>query len=202
MKRVVGALALAAGLFACSGEVPSGGDGGSSGGDGGGSSMSDANIPGGVGEPANLMGMTLYHNQVRAMVDTNPPLPPMQWDPDLGAYAAQWAAMCKDGGDGVNGLIDHNPNRQNVAGYSYIGENIFGAGGTATAKGAVDSWASEKANFTYPNGCSGVCGHYTQIVWRTSVNVGCALQDCPNLTYGSTIVCDYGPGGNSGGAPY
>jgi hypothetical protein len=26
--------------------------------------------------------------------------------------------MCKDGGDGVNGLIDHNPARQNVAGYA------------------------------------------------------------------------------------
>ena len=64
------------------------------------------------------------------------------------------------------------------------------------------SASSEKASFTYPTGCSGICGHYTQVVWRTSVNVGCALHDCPGLAYGSTIVCDYGPGGNSGGAPY
>jgi pathogenesis-related protein 1 len=62
--------------------------------------------------------------------------------------------------------------------------------------------ASEKANFTCPSSCNGVCGHYTQIVWRTSINLGCALQDCPGLTYGNTIVCDYGPGGNGGGAPY
>ena len=158
--------------------------------------------PGGVGEPANLAGITLYHNQVRAMVQTSTPLPPMQWDPDLAAHAAQWAAMCKDGGDSVNGLIDHNPSRTNVAGYAFIGENIFGAGGGANAKQAVDAWASEKASFTYPTGCSGICGHYTQVVWRTSVNVGCALHDCPGLAYGSTIVCDYGPGGNSGGAPY
>jgi hypothetical protein len=199
MKRVVGAALLAA----CSGEVTSGADdGGTTGGDGGSMSMIDAAIPGGMGEPANLAGITLYHNQVRAAVQTTTPLPPMQWDPALAAYAAQWAAMCKDGGDSVNGLIDHNPNRQNVAGYSYIGENIFGGGGPATAKQAVDSWASEKANFTYPTGCSGICGHYTQIVWRTSTNVGCALQVCPGLAYGNTIVCDYGPGGNSGGAPY
>jgi len=181
-------------LVACGTDGPSG-----SGGDGGNGS---ADAPGGVGEPANLMGVTLYHNQVRAMVQTSPPLPPIQWDPDLAAHAAQWAAMCKDGGDGVNGLLDHNPNRQNVLGYSYIGENIFGAGGMATAKDAVDTWASEKANFTYPNSCNGICGHYTQVVWRTSVNLGCALQNCPGLAYGSTIVCDYGPGGNSGGAPY
>lgn len=183
-------------LVACGSDGPSGGGGGGDGGTG------SADAPGGVGEPANLMGITLYHNQVRAMVQTTPPLPAMQWDPALAAYAAQWAAMCKDGGDSVNGLVDHNPNRQNVAGYAYIGENIFGASAGATAKGAVDSWASEKANFTPPNTCNGVCGHYTQVVWRTSVNLGCALQNCPGLQFGSTIVCDYGPGGNSGGAPY
>lgn len=159
-------------------------------------------VPGGVGEPANLAGITLYHNQVRAMVQTDPPLPPMQWDPDLAAYAAAWAAMCNDGTDSVQGLMDHDPNRTNVAGYAYIGENIFGSGGGATAKQAVDTWASEAANFTYPSTCNGICGHYTQVVWRTSVNLGCALQNCPSLAYGSTIVCDYGPGGNSGGAPY
>src|SRR6188474_2669595 len=108
--------------------------GGRGAGDGNGS-MTDSMIPGGMGEPANLMGITLYRNQVRAAVQTQTPLPPMKWDPNLAAYAAAWAAMCKDGGDGVNGLIDHNPNRQNVAGYSYIGENIFGAGGNATAMG-------------------------------------------------------------------
>ncbi|HEY5949363.1 MAG TPA: CAP domain-containing protein [Kofleriaceae bacterium] len=197
MKRVV----ITALLVGCSGEVTSTSDVDSGTGSG---SMAkiDASIPGGVGEPANLTGITLYHNQVRAAVQTTTPLPPMQWDPNLAAYAAQWAAMCKDGGDSVNGLIDHDPNRTNVAGYDVIGENIFGAGGTATAKGAVDSWASEAVNFTYPNTCNGICGHYTQIVWRTSVHLGCALQVCPGLQYGNTIVCDYGPAGNSGGAPY
>jgi pathogenesis-related protein 1 len=200
MKRVV----VIAALAACSGDSPADPDGGANnnGSDSGGMmTMKDA-PPGGVGEPANLAGMTLYHNEVRAAVVTDPPLPPMQWDPDLAAYAAQWAAMCNDGGDSVTGLVDHNPNRTNVAGYSYIGENIFGSGGQATARAAVDWWAAEKANFTYPSGCNGICGHYTQIVWRTSVNVGCALQNCSGLKYPSTIVCNYGPGGNNGGAPY
>jgi hypothetical protein len=192
---------VAALLAACSGDVSSGADAPSGGGGDGNGSMNMPDAPGGVGEPMNLQGITLYHNQVRAMVQTQPPLPAMKWDPNLAAYAAQWAAMCKDT-DAPTGLVDHNPNRQNVAGYSYIGENIFGAGGQATAMAAVNAWAAEKANFTYPNGCSGSCGHYTQIVWRTSVNLGCALQNCAGLQFGSTIVCDYGPGGNSGGAPY
>lgn len=165
-----------------------------------------ADVPGGVGEPADLAGMTLYHNQVRAMVDTTNiaggPLPSMQWDPNLASYAATWAAKCQS----ANGqLLDHDPNRTNVAGYAYIGENIYASGGTATAQGAVQLWASEKANFTYPTTCAAgqTCGHYTQIVWRDSLHVGCALQNCPNLAYPNTIVCDYGPGGNyQGQAPY
>jgi pathogenesis-related protein 1 len=201
MKRIVVVVLCAA----CGGDEPSGGtDGGNtSGGDSGGSQMGMPDAPGGVGEPANLQGITLYHNQVRAMVQTSPPLPAMQWDPDLASYAAAWAAMCKDGGDGVTGLIDHNPSRTNVAGYSYIGENIYGGGGAPTAQGVVNLWASEQANYNYANNtCNGVCGHYTQVVWRTSVNLGCALQDCPSLQYRYSVVCNYGPGGNSGGRPY
>src|SRR5688500_16791639 len=183
MKRVVG-LGLLFGLIACSGDVDSmnGGDGGTTSGD----------APGGAGEPANLAGITMMHNQVRAAVQTSTPLPPLQWHPDLAAHAAAWAAMCTDGGDSVNGLIVHNPYRTSVAGFSIIGENIFGAGFMATAKDAVDTWAAEKANFTYPNTCSGICGHYTQIVWRTTTHLGCALASCPNLQFKSAVICDYG----------
>lgn len=166
-----------------------------------------ADVPGGTGEPAELMGMTLYHNQVRAMVDTTGisggPLPSMQWDPALATLAANWVAQCTDT-DG-NGLVDHSSQqyRTNAAGYAYVGENIYASGGTATAQGAVNLWAAEKANFTYPTTCNGTCGHYTQIVWRDSLHVGCALHNCAGLQYPSTIVCNYGPGGNYGGqAPY
>ncbi len=172
-------------------------------GSGSGSNHVDAFIPGGTGEPAELAGMTLYHNQVRAAVATPTPLPPLEWDPQLASYAATWAAMCKDT-DAPIGLIDHDPNRTGVAGYAQIGENIFGSGGAAaSAKQAVDSWAGEKSAYDPATGnCTGTCGHYTQIVWRTTTHVGCALHDCPGLQYGSSIVCDYGPAGNSGGKAY
>lgn len=157
-------------------------------------------VPGGVGEPPEMEGMTLLHNQVRAMVDTPTPLPPLTWSSDLAATAAAWIAQCQDD-QAPTGLIDHNPDRSTGHPY-YVGENVYGSGGTATPAGAVQLWAAEKANFTYPSSCSGTCGHYTQIVWRTTLEVGCALGECPGLQYGSTIVCNYGPGGNTGGAPY
>ncbi len=163
-----------------------------------------ADVPGGVGEPAGLVGMTLATNQVRAMVATTPPLPSLEWDPQLAAYAATWLAMCQDT-EAPIGLVDHDPNRTNVAGYSYIGENIYASSGTATAQDAVTDWAAEGASYDYAsNTCASgaVCGHYTQLVWRTTTHVGCAIHDCAGLTYPSTIVCDYGPGGNDGSKPY
>jgi pathogenesis-related protein 1 len=201
MKGLVAAALLV--LAACSGDIDS-------------SSTSDANgsgsnhvymdAPASTGEPANLAGMTNAHNAVRMAVDTSGiaggPLPLMKWDPALATLAMNWTSQCIDT-DG-DGLVDHSSqaSRTNAAGYAYVGENVYASSGSATAQGAVSSWAAEKASFTYPNTCAGTCGHYTQIVWRTSVNVGCALVTCPSLQYKSTILCNYGPGGNSGGAPY
>ena len=177
--------------------------------DGGGNNNPDgshptADAPGGVGEPAELAGITLRHNEIRAAVQTSTPLPALQWDPQLAAYAQAYVSQCIDQ-QAPAGLVDHNPARQNVAGYQYIGENIYAAGGTtATPTAAVNSWASEAANYNYANNtCNGGCGHYTQIVWRETTHVGCALYNCAGLQYPSTILCDYGPGGNIGGQrPY
>lgn len=178
-------------------------------GDDGGSEIADA--PTGstvdaapiVGEPPNLAGITAAHNQVRAMVQTATPLPALSWSNELAATAAAWVAQCKDT-EAPTGLVDHNAGRSTGHPY-YVGENIYASSGTATGQAAVTSWASEAANYNYgSNTCAAgkVCGHYTQVVWRTTREVGCALADCPSLQFKSTVVCDYGPGGNSGGKPY
>lgn len=185
-------LALAFALAACSSS-------GGAPGDAPGSNTGDT-------EPAELAGMTQYHNQVRAMVDTTGvaggALPALIWDASLAATAAAWVARCQDG-DG-NGLVDHNPDRSTGHPF-YVGENIFASGGTATAHDAVllpvYGWAAEAAHYHYAtNSCDtgATCGHYTQLVWRATQRVGCAIGRCSGLTYPSTIVCDYGPGGNVG----
>lgn len=147
----------------------------------------------GDGEPAELAGIVDAHNAVRRQVQTAPALDDLVWDDALAATARAWVATCRDQ-EAPTGLIDHNPARgQNV------GENVFGSSGGATAQQAVTSWANEKNDYDYStNTCSGVCGHYTQIVWRSTTNVGCALGSCTNLTYSSTIVCNYSPAGNVG----
>jgi hypothetical protein len=75
----------------------------------------------------------------------------------------------------------------------------------------VALWAAEAPNYDYAtNTCAAgqVCGHYTQLVWRATTQVGCATVQC---TTGSPFgggnwtftVCDYSPPGNYvGQRPY
>src|SRR5262245_46812463 len=134
--RVLAALLVP--CLACGGLENANGDSGPGDSGGGG------DVLGGVGEPANLTGITLFHNQVRAMVQTSPALPSLTWSSALAATAAAWVAMCRDVDQPI-GLVDHNPNRSDGHPY-YVGENIFASGGTATAQQAVQTWAGEGAN--------------------------------------------------------
>lgn len=69
----------------------------------------------------------------------------------------------------------------------------------------VDSWGSEKADYRYgDNSCAAgkMCGHYTQVVWRATRKVGCAVAVCED-TRNQVWVCQYQPAGNvRGSKPY
>lgn len=152
----------------------------------------------GGGEPPELAGILAAHNQVRAAHGQAP----LTWDPDLAAIAAAWVGQCVDVTP-PTGLVDHNDGRSDTY-PEYVGENIYASSGTSDGPSAVASWASEEAEYDYAtNTCTGICGHYTQIVWGSTTKVGCALGTCAGLTYSSTVVCDYAPGGNYvGERPY
>jgi pathogenesis-related protein 1 len=143
-----------------------------------------------------LNGITAQHNMARAAVSPVPttPLPAMTWNATVAAAAQAWANGCK---------YDHNPT-------SPYGENIFASTGGSTPAAVVGDWVSEKSNYNYgANTCSGTCGHYTQVVWRNSIRLGCGVRNC---TTGSPFsgggnwqfwVCNYDPPGNVGTArPY
>jgi uncharacterized protein YkwD len=154
---------------------------------------------GGSGEePAGLRGITALHNRVRAGVGVGP----LRWSARLANTAQAWADTCTDR-TAPRGLLDHNPGRSE--GYPHwLGENVFGSSGVATPERAVAWWAAEAEHYDYAtNTCRGVCGHYTQMVWAKTTDVGCGIATCPAHTFKSAIVCDYAPGGNTRGErPY
>ncbi|XP_031481784.1 pathogenesis-related protein PRB1-3-like [Nymphaea colorata] len=128
------------------------------------------------------------HNAARAEVGVGP----MSWDDEVAAYAEGYANQRV--GD-CN--LEHSGGR--------YGENIFqGSGSGWTAADAVSDWVNEKTNYDYDtNTCASeqMCGHYTQMVWRKSVRLGCARVECDNG--GTFITCNYYPPGNvQGQRPY
>jgi pathogenesis-related protein 1 len=74
-----------------------------------------------------------------------------------------------------------------------------------TPRHVVDNWGSEKADYDYAkNSCKPgkMCGHYTQVVWRDTRKVGCAVAVCAD-TKQQIWVCQYQPAGNwVGKKPY
>ncbi|KAF0023665.1 hypothetical protein F2P81_024295 [Scophthalmus maximus] len=63
---------------------------------------------------------------------------------------------------------------------------------------AIQSWYDEVKDWRYGMGSvnGGVVGHYTQLVWYRSNQVGCAMASCPNAAYKYFYVCHYCPPGN------
>lgn len=204
------------------GSVSTGGSatGGASGGM---SSEIPDDLPAAPGETGIFVGMTAAHNAIRAGLDVDPPLPPLTWNQDLADYAQQWAETLTNSTNCGN--IFHRDQRM-------YGENIAFAGirGAGTImyppEEAVASWAEEVICWDYGtilgNGrptassescdtaCiakqnSSGCGHYTQLVWRNTREVGCGYSNCLAADgYSDGVwVCNYSPPGNFvGQAPY
>ena len=147
-------------------------------------------------ETGDMAGTTEAHNAARQNVQppADPAIPPLGWSDDLAAVARGHAEKC---------TFEHSGGP--------FGENLFAAVGVVpTPQDVVNSWVSEVADYDYAsNSCSGVCGHYTQVVWRDSVSVGCAAMSCTqNSPFGGSDpwinwVCNYDPPGNFvGERPY
>lgn len=176
---------------------------------------------GGAGETGRLVGITEAHNAVRAMVSTQPSLPPLTWSPTIAAYAQQWATQLASNPSTCSQPVHRSETELKMMGY---GENLaafYGqmpGGMVSTEQQAVDGWASEKACWTYgtfggTEKCdmtcttklfSDGCGHYTQIIWRNSVQLGCGVASCQSTQGPADIwICNYAPPGNVvGQLPY
>lgn len=151
------------------------------------------------------------HNSRRGTFPNPTPVPALnnlEWDPALAKIAEDYAAQC---------IWGHNANRS--ATYpGQVGENLAvhssGTPVSGVVESSLQSWVEqEMVDYDYAtNSCTPgkQCGHYTQVVWRDTQRVGCALQQCPTFTNlpevfnnGYLLVCNYSPAGNFiGQLPY
>ena len=108
--------------------------------------------------------------------------PAMTWSNNLASSAQQWANGCKMEG--------------NVFTHGSSGENLFWSSppGGQGDSAVTAAWYSEVGKYNFANpGFSASTGHFTQVVWAGSTQLGCAKAVCGNFDY---WVCRYAPAGN------
>jgi pathogenesis-related protein 1 len=127
-------------------------------------------------------------NAVRARVGVRP----LVWSDKLTRVAQEWAdRLVKEGS------VRHRPN-------SPWGQNLYDVTGSEyLPQQIVNGWAAEAKDFDVAaNKCKEgrMCGHYTQLVWRDTKQVGCPVARGGNR---EVWVCEYSPPGNYAGMrPY
>jgi uncharacterized protein YkwD len=119
------------------------------------------------------------HNDIRARVGVSP----LVWSAHLAEVAQDWAAHLI-----ATGGLFHRPDNR-------YGENIYAiSGGFASPAQVVASWADEaRAYDIRSNTCAGTCGHYTQIVWKKTREIGCGIATDRRR---EVWICNYDPPGN------
>ena len=136
------------------------------------------------------------HNRWRAQVGVGA----LSHSPELAASAQAWADTLKQ----TNRCRMRHSDPQ-----GRYGENLFWASAVVWSDGRrelsrvppelpVDRWGGEKRDYDHgSNRCQPgkVCGHYTQLVWQASKQVGCAKAVCDD-SQEQVWVCHYQPAGN------
>lgn len=143
-----------------------------------------ATVPG----PSFQERMLTSHNHERAAVG----VAPLAWSPHLQASAQRWANYLA-----ATGKFQHAPDSE----VDPQGENLWaGTRNYFNPEDMVSAWAREKRYFrqgTFPaNSTTGRVedvGHYTQLVWRETAEVGCARAVGAQE---EVLVCRYANPGN------
>jgi pathogenesis-related protein 1 len=112
--------------------------------------------------------------------------PPLTWSSELEAAAQKWADHLRDEGCG----FEHSS--------TDYGENLAaGTTGAMPPEGVVQMWYDEKSKFDFKHGGFGMdTGHFTQLVWVGTTQVGCGMSQCNGF---DVWVCNYAPPGNVDG---
>ena len=129
------------------------------------------------------------HNAERAAMG----VAPLAWNDQLAADARDWAKTLA-----ATGRFEHSPDAPDN---EPEGENLWaGTPRAFSPEAMVHLWAAEKRDYrpgVFPNnsrsGDVENVGHYTQLIWRSTQQVGCATAVGEHE---EVLVCRYSQAGN------
>ena len=149
--------------------------------------MVDRKAIGSTLTPQEVEQLLQLHNKARAEVGAGP----LRWSKSLALYAQKWGVHLALTSCGLEHRPDSGEWRREH------GENLFmGTAGYYGVADAVGAWASEKKYYkggTLTSGNWHPSGHYTQVVWKNTRQLGCAKVACKGNII---VVCNYDPPGN------
>ena len=144
------------------------------------------------------------HNTARTDVGVNESL---SWSDVIALDAQTYADEIAK-----SGIWDHDPKNRNGYENGPYGENLFTATYQPSLKRATQAWIAEKADYHYgkvgdSSTCNTgkVCGHYTQVIWKETLEVGCGISQYQTGAHKDwyVVVCKYKkPGNYIGHTPY
>ncbi|HQT40451.1 MAG TPA: CAP family protein [Acidocella sp.] len=137
----------------------------------------------------NIGELLAAHNAYRAPIG----LPPLHWSAVLADEAQDWAEHLAQ-----IGTLAHSGPGQNLA---------WATAGSVSLTQFVNLWGGERRYFhdgSFPDISSTGnwmdVGHYSQIIWAATNEVGCGFAESYGRDY---LVCNYSPPGNvMGERPY
>ena len=148
-------------------------------------------LVGGTGLESNRDARILAaHNRERSAAG----IAPLAWNPKLAADAALWAEYLAQVDD-----LEHSPGDEYDE--DAQGENLWlGTRASFSPEDMVGGWIEEKRYFkpgVFPDnsrtGNLDDIGHYTQLMWRDTNQVGCAVA---SNAENEILVCRYAAAGN------
>ncbi|KAK9765644.1 sterol-binding protein [Basidiobolus ranarum] len=147
------------------------------------SSTSAAAVKNSTGGFSALLDYVDSHNTKRSLHQDTPNL---GYSAEMEGYARNAASRC---------IFEHTRSGENI--YALFGGNA------PSFSDAINSWYAEISKYDYNNPVFGMAtGHFTQVVWKSTANVGCASNYCQNMRInneyraGYIIYCNYDPPGN------
>ncbi|GAA5875429.1 hypothetical protein JCM8547_004403 [Rhodosporidiobolus lusitaniae] len=133
------------------------------------------------------------HNDFRATHHVDD----LVWNETLANAAQEWVKGC---------VYEHSGGSLLSSSY---GENLYIVGPVAQdaamePSDGVKSWENEEKDYTFdpPTGFAENTGHFTQVVWKGTTQLGCYMGTCQGLAivkadeYAAYLVCEYSPPGN------
>jgi len=119
------------------------------------------------------------HNTIRSQHGAVP----VTWSNAAAVKAQQWADECK--------------NQHSGGTLGPLGENLAAGTGSFSITNAVKAWTDEVSEY---NANDPQPSHFTQVVWKATTQIGCAVATCNGIFAGfgaaQYYVCEYSVQGN------